>query len=388
MYVMGPMEIVLGWVEGTMEPAPASPSDDDPPEPSTAIEAEILAALRRPPCGVSFSGGRDSSAVLAIAVDLAGRHGLPLPIPITNIFPDAPETDESEWQELVIGHLGLDDWVRLTLHDDLDLVGPLATTLLRRHDGVVWPPLVHSSIPALDVVPNGSLLTGEGGDEVLGVDSHRIAHIARMIRHPRATRRRHLIGAADSLAPARWRARRLMNDPDGDQRWLRRPAAAVLRRMVVEEERRKPLGFEQSVRSFRRERAVILADRNEERLAADHDVQLVQPLSNDRVVDALAGHGGWLGPGDRTAVLRRLVGDLLPDAVLTRTSKVDFDATFMSAPTKEFAERWDGSGLDDDLVDTQMLRDIWCSDERPGLSGPLLQAAWLATHGAKPQVTA
>ena len=58
--------------------------DEDPaplPEPGGlgvrgALEAAVLPALQRPPCLVSFSGGRDSSAVLAVAADVARRHGL------------------------------------------------------------------------------------------------------------------------------------------------------------------------------------------------------------------------------------------------------------------------------------------------------------------------
>ena len=55
--------------------------------PRAALEAVVLRALLRPPCLVSFSGGRDSSLVLAIASDVARRHGLPLPVPATNRFP-------------------------------------------------------------------------------------------------------------------------------------------------------------------------------------------------------------------------------------------------------------------------------------------------------------
>ena len=384
MYVMTPMEVVLGWVDGWVDPPRESPIDEPIPGPRAALEREILAALRRPPCGVSFSGGRDSSAILAVAVDLARREGLPAPIPITKVFPDAPETDESTWQELVIGHLGVEDWVRLTLHDELDLVGPLATSLLVRY-GAVWPPLLHSNMPMLEVVRGGSLLTGEGGDEVLGVDAHRIAPITRMIRTPLAVRRRHVVPIAESIAPARWRARQQLNDPDADQRWLRPPAVEVLRQIVLEEERRKPLGFAASVRSWRLERGVDLAEQNEQLLASEYDVALIQPLAGHPVIEALARDGGRLGRGFRTTNLRRLVGDLLPDAVLTRTSKVDFDTTFMTHPTSEFAERWSGEGLDAELVDVELLRDIWRSDERPGLSDPLLQAAWLATEFPEPR---
>ena len=80
--------------------------------PREALERAILPALLRPPCLVSFSGGRDSAAVLAVATALARREGLPAPIPATNVFPAADDSDETAWQELIVRHLGLSEWVR------------------------------------------------------------------------------------------------------------------------------------------------------------------------------------------------------------------------------------------------------------------------------------
>src|SRR4051794_22650674 len=71
-----------------------------PDGPVGALERGLLRALRRPPCVVSFSGGRDSSAVLALAVDVARRHGLPEPVPVAMRFAGAPAADERRWQEL------------------------------------------------------------------------------------------------------------------------------------------------------------------------------------------------------------------------------------------------------------------------------------------------
>ena len=63
--------------------------------PLDAIEDVIRPALLRPPCLVSFSGGRDSSAILATATAIARRDGLALPIPATYRFPEAPHTQEA-----------------------------------------------------------------------------------------------------------------------------------------------------------------------------------------------------------------------------------------------------------------------------------------------------
>ena len=118
-----PLDVATGVALGAERrppelPAPAAPTV------LAALERAVLPALRRPPCLVSFSGGRDSSAVLAVAAYAAARHGLPAPIPATNRFPGAAEADESAWQERVIAHLGLSDWLRLDLGDELDVVGP------------------------------------------------------------------------------------------------------------------------------------------------------------------------------------------------------------------------------------------------------------------------
>ena len=84
--------------------------------PRAALEAAIRPLVRCAPCVVGFSGGRDSSALLAVAVALAAREGLDPPVPVSFRFPHA-ETRESEWQELVVRHLGLAEWARVEIDD-------------------------------------------------------------------------------------------------------------------------------------------------------------------------------------------------------------------------------------------------------------------------------
>jgi hypothetical protein len=69
---------------------------------------------------------------LAVAVEVARRHGLADPIPATIRVPAAQRADESAWQERVVAHLRLDDWLRVEFTDELDAVGPIARTALRR----------------------------------------------------------------------------------------------------------------------------------------------------------------------------------------------------------------------------------------------------------------
>ncbi len=157
-------EIAFGYLFG--HTGVLEPPDRLNPTPREALERVISLALRRPPCGVAFSGGRDSSAVLAVATHVARRDGLAEPIPITKVFPGVKDSQESEWQEAVLHHLGLEEWQRVVLTDELDLVGPLAGAHLVDH-GVVWPPTVHGDAPVVELLRGGSLLDGEGGDEVL-----------------------------------------------------------------------------------------------------------------------------------------------------------------------------------------------------------------------------
>ena len=167
-YELTPLEVASGLVFGLAPPRPLP--TEIAGEPIDAFERAILPALQRPPCVVSFSGGRDSSAALAVAVRVARREGLPLPIPSTNRFPAVKDSHESDWQERVVAHLGIDDWLRPEFTDELDCVGPIATSVLRRY-GLLWPFNAHFHVPHLEAAAGGSLLTGIGGDEILSSSS-------------------------------------------------------------------------------------------------------------------------------------------------------------------------------------------------------------------------
>jgi Asparagine synthase len=69
--------------------------------------------------------------------------------------------------------------------------------------GVVWPPTVHGDIPMLELLRGGSLLDGEGGDEVLGCAPYLIADALRSARPDRA---RALARRLPGMGPAPRRA--------------------------------------------------------------------------------------------------------------------------------------------------------------------------------------
>jgi hypothetical protein len=115
-----------------------------------------------------------------------------------------------------------------------------------------------------------------------------------------------------------------------------------------------------------------------EALAADAGARLVQPFLDPLVVGAVAAHFPLGGPGDRTAAMRALFGDLLPDDVLARRSKAWFDEAFFAEHSRRFVAGWDGRGVDPSLVDAEKLAGVWQSQNPDPRSGLLLQAAWLA----------
>jgi hypothetical protein len=149
---------------------------------------------------------------------------------------------------------------------------------------------------------------------------------------------------------------------------------------LTREERDRPLSWAASLRMVPRKRKQVLAARNRRLLAAPARVEVTSPLLHPDFIDALARRGGVLGPGDRTAALRDLVQDLLPDEVLARTSKGLYTRCYMGRPTCEFAAHWSGEGVDHELVDADELTRLWASGTPAAPTTALLQAAWLASE--------
>jgi asparagine synthase (glutamine-hydrolysing) len=342
------------------------------------MERIALAAVSRPPCVVGFSGGRDSSAVLAVAVHVARREGLPDPIPVTRVFAGVAETEETDWQELVIRHLGITEWIREPIDDEMDVLGPLAQHRLRRH-GVLWSPLLHGDDYFLRHAHGGSVLDGEGGDDVCDPGPHRIAPLAHMLRQRQPPTRRRVRRAALVLAPTRLRRRRGETKNNQDLRpWLRPAAYELLAERWSQHVVVEPLDARRSIMLVLRRRAVADLQHNQEYFAAQQNVRHVSPLLDPVVARAVATQAGRLGFRDRADGLRTICGDLLPPAILARTTKAEFNATFFNRHTRAFAETWSGAGVDPEQVDIEVLREIWRSASGYALSACLLQAAWLA----------
>lgn len=380
MYCMTPLEAAWGWVAGG-EVVPPPAHDDRDRTPLEALEDVIRPALSAPPCLVEFSGGRDSSLVLAVALGLARREGLPLPVAVTRRFPGVADADESRWQEAVAAWIGLEDWEIRQLGTELDLLGPAAQRSLTRH-GLLWPTGAHTRWVYVESLGARSVLTGDGGDEVFG--ALRAAPLRRVVSRVERLDRRTIRRIAPTLAPRRVRlatfrrqyARSLQID------WLRPEAFDGLVDALASDTADEPLDWRVAVQRHPRVRGVHLAVRNFEGTASEIGLAPVHPLMAPEFLAALARRGGRLGFASRTHAMRSLFDGLLPDEVLARESKAYFNHTIFGGPTRAFIASWTGEGIDEDLVDGDALRRTWEADKPHGMSSALLQSCWLASRGS------
>lgn len=371
-----PLESATHIVAGAGPDAGPLPAVDGRLGPRLALEQAMLPALARPPCLVSFSGGVDSSAVLAVATSAARREGLPAPVPVTVRFSNAPYADESTAQERVVHHLGLSDWQRHQASEgEFDWVGPRATAILRRH-GLIYPANAFFHAPLLEAARGGALMTGVGGDQMMDHWRWRIVAdvVARRVRPgPRDLGR--LVHAAAPRAVKRARARcglpRLS--------WLTPAAQDALTTALAREQAGEPVAWDRRVRWRLARRGLALTRWSLSLLARDADAVIEHPLLDPRFLASLARAGGRTGFGGRTEIMRELCGDLLPEDVLARSDKAVFHEVFWGPHFRDFATRWRGAGIDRRLVDEGALRAEWDGEVPIAASALLLQSAWLAS---------
>ena len=372
-----PLEIAAGRMFGEDAGAPGiADVDDRGRTPLAALEEALLPALERAPCLVSFSGGRDSSCVLAVATMAARREGLPPPVPVTMRVPTAPRADETAWQETVIRHLGLRDWELREAGDELERLAPLSLSLLRRH-GILYPPNTFLQIPLLEAARGGCLLSGFGGDELFASwrwRNHADALARR--RPPAALDVLRLPYAASPGAVRAWREGHRYRLVGLD--WLRPQAGRAASRLAASARAEQPRSWSRWVDWFARRRSLCASQWSLSLLAADADTVLVHPLLDPGFLAALARTGGRLGLGDRTAAMRGLFDELLPDAVLSRATKAEYGEALWGRGARQFAARWSGFGVDAELVDPAVLKQEWLSPRPHEDSAMLMHAAWLA----------
>ena len=374
MYTLDPLEVAGGWVNG-YDPLPMPPAGS----PRQVLDDLLLRHLRRSPCLVAFSGGRDSSVLLAAAVVLARRERLPLPTPITLSYPDAADSDEAAWQQQVLDHLGVTHRIVLTVHDEHDPLGPVATPVLRRH-GLVWPPNFAPTLRMMDLARGGVLLTGEGGDETFGLK--RITPLTKVLKSRGRVSPTVYKDVPGALAPALLRRRSAMR---GRYRrpWLHPDVETELARKDAADMAAFALHAGRNTWQFATRRCARIGYETMRSLGAEMNVEYVQAFAEPAVVAAVAARAGFLGWTGRTATMRTLFGDLLPREVLERRTKALFANAVFTRHTREFARTWNGTGVDTDLVNPEALRDNWLSPTPHAPSMSLLQQAWLAEHARR-----
>lgn len=351
-------------------------------DPFSALEEAVAAAVTRPPCCVAFSGGRDSSLVLAATVRAAIRRGCEPPIPVTMRFAGDRTTHEAEWQALVLDHLGLESRVVIDLENELDFVGPEAAVALRRR-GALFPPNIHSLAPLLRQARHGSLVVGLGGDEILG--GYRWTRLNDALARRRRPTVRDFGQLAFAALPASARARvRPRRGRLGSPVWLR-PEAARRFRALTRSSRDEPVRFDHAIRHAARVRALRVGVESLGRLSSDARVDA--PLLDPRFVAALAAAGGARGWGGRSAVMHAIAANVLPDAILNRRDKATFNAVFFGEASRRFAREWTGGGVDEAVVDPEALREEWLADKPDTRAALPLQVAWLHDQGVRPDGT-
>jgi len=372
----------LTWTE-TMLGMPVGPSTSHPVGPVGTARDVLEDIVRKSlqgdrPHYVLFSGGRDSSALLALAVHVARREGLKEPQPVIVRHPDSPESDEQNWQDLVLDHLDLPDQVVIEMHGDQGLLADAARGAMRRR-GPVWPAAVQGHGAIYRHLEPGVIISGEGGDMVL--TGHRLNTVRIMLSRPD---RRTLRNGLRALRPA---SLTRLHAKDGmargtlpSPRWLREPGrlayAEALSALLA-----TPLRWDSATRHAGLNRSVCVGMANFEAEVAAHGSVSVNPLADLAFVEALARDGGMLGWGDRTAIFRRLFGDLLPDSVLARGTKAAFNSTRWGEQERQFAHEWDGHGFDEAWIDAEALRVEWLAERPHPISGFLLQVAWAISQG-------
>jgi len=367
------LEIATGLLPGNMRTLPASYAGPRL-SPREALERSCLDALLHAPCFVSFSGGLDSSLVLAVATRVARQEGLPDPIPATNRFPAIAHTDESEMQEVVVRHLGLGDWATVDLHEELEVVGPVAARALSRH-GLLWPFNAHFHVPLLELARGGTLITGIGGDELFSPP--RSARAVDVLAGRVRPRPRDALHVGFLAAPSPIRSAVLTRRFPAAFPWLLRSARRDLAKLWAADAAAEPARFGARVERLNSRRYLRVGLRSLDLLAADAGSRIAHPLTDMGLAVALAGRVGWSGFAGRGDALRALFPGLLPEALLRRGTKARFEGAFWGSQSRSLVASWAGEGTDPAVVDRDALRREWGKPQPDGHTYLMLQAAWL-----------
>jgi asparagine synthetase B (glutamine-hydrolysing) len=377
---LAPLEVATGIVFGRDPRRPSFERRSRLP-PLAALEQALMSALGRAPCVVSFSGGRDSSALLAVATRVARREGLPEPIPATLRFPTAGATDENDWQEDVVRRLDCADWVRLEFTDELDVVGPVARRVMAT-EGLPYPYNLHLLLPLMEAGRGGSFVTGMGGDQSLFSAGRPLDVLARRTRPVR----RDGVRIAAAAAPPAVRRIALRGRVGLHFPWMSAAGNDALARGWLGEEARQPLRWNARLREMWRSRFMQLSVERIASLGRRARVVPVHPFVDPGFLSALATEAGATGFSNRSAAMAALFARDLPERVVERSTKASFNQVLWHSHARRFAADLTPERLApilrnvgvDELVDATALARHWREPEPLANSFLLFQACWLA----------
>ncbi len=353
-------------------PLPRSPRGVDIDEVLFDLLEPALAGGR---CLVSFSGGRESAFVLAAATAAARARGHPDPIPATLRYPLAATGRVVEHQERIVAALGLRDWERVEVFDEVELLGPLARRALREA-GVLFPVTSYVLLPLLDLARGGWLLVGGGWTDLFAF--WRWTRLGDTFGGRRSPGRRELRQLSlASLPPRARRAWLRSRSRPSVPPWLRADAARAAEELNRERAGDVPVWFATALERQRTHRCYVGVRASLDALAASAGARALMPFRTDEYMSALASVGGRWGLGDRSETFKRLAGHLIAEDLLRRPDAVNERLIVFGEQTREFIARWSGDGLDPAVVDPGVLRGAWSGDSIPWSSTTLLQLAFL-----------
>lgn len=366
------LELAVGKMLGS-EARPPLPVVERGVTPGAMLEEILEPALAGGRCLVAFSGGRESAWLLAAATRAARRCGHADPLPVTIRPRGRPPSSEAAHQERIVTYLGLAEWERLDVGDELELLGSYARRALR-DAGLLFPSHLFAFLPLLDLAREGWLLAG-------GVITDfylywRWARLSEVLAGRRRPGRRDFRDLASAALLGRARMARGGRRKRVDLPWLREDAAKEFDRLLLALRADVPVAFDAAMSRQRLQRCHAGTRRSLEALAECAGARFLMPFREDRFIAALAAAGGRRGFGDRASAITTVASDLLPVELLRRSEGAPDRHVHAGEASRSFVQRWSGTGLDENVVDVDALRVAWRDGTIPAASTMLLQLAF------------